>query len=121
LGIDCFTGGILLSINLGFNQRSQRSYIMDGIFIQGRRPKSKAEIRDFLMGNAKKGILVTMPEKVVVECTSMFPGGFDGCVTTMNVGQKVTFVGPDPYTKRSFYGSIKRLPDVNGQMKFKVE
>jgi hypothetical protein len=93
---------------------------VDGIYINYKRPKSKAEIKDMVMGNAKKGIEAT-PGNVSVECTSMFPGGFDGNITNMNVGQKVTFVGPDPYKKRTFYGSIKRLPDVDGKPKFKVE
>lgn len=72
---------------------------MQGIFIGSRRPKSKKEIRETVAAN---------PDAVCVEATSMFGGEFEGGVENLAVGSKVLFVGPDPYTKRSFYGSIER-------------
>lgn len=75
---------------------------MDGLFINGRRPASKKAVKE---------AVATAPETVRVECTSMFPGGFDGLVTELPRGKKVTFVGPDPYTKRNFYGTIAHGPN----------
>lgn len=70
-----------------------------GIFIEGRRPKSKKAIREAI---ANGHILRT-----VVENTSMF-GGFSGSIADLAVGQSITFVGPCPYTARNFYGTITR-------------
>ena len=72
---------------------------MQGIFIDNRRPKSKKEIRE---------TIETDPSRVCVEATSMFGNEFDGSVENLAIGSKVLFVGPDPYTKRAFYGSIVR-------------
>ena len=72
---------------------------MQGIFIiEGgveRRPKSKKEIRE------------TAPEQVLIEATSLFGGEYAGRAS--HVVGKVYFVGPDPYTKRNFYGTIERV------------
>lgn len=72
---------------------------MDGIYIEGHHPTSKKAIKETLAG--------PYPSLVSVECTSMF-GGFNGPVSGMAVGQKITFVGPDPYHARKFYGTIER-------------
>lgn len=69
----------------------------DGIFIQGKRPASKKAVKDAV----KAGLSVS------IESTSMF-GGYDGPVENMPEGKRIDFVGPDPYTKRNFYGSITR-------------
>lgn len=74
---------------------------MDGIFINGQRPKSKKAVKE---------AIATAPETVLVECTSMFPG-FGGYVTQLPDGKRIDFVGPDPYTKRNFYGTIVRTRD----------
>jgi len=71
---------------------------MDGIFINGKRPKSKKDIKDALL---------TAPHTVVIESTSMF-GGFGGSALDMPEGIEIAFVGPDPYTRRSFYGTLSR-------------
>lgn len=70
----------------------------DGIYINGRRPKSKKEIKDAVRD---------APDTVHVECTSMH-GGFSGPVS--EIVRSITFVGPDPYTNRKFYGNIVRGP-----------
>lgn len=72
---------------------------MQGIFLQGRRPKSKAELKRFI---ADGGDL----SRVRVEAPSMFGNEFDGPLSEAPNGT-ITFVGPDPYTKRNFYGTIK--------------
>lgn len=67
---------------------------MYGIFIDGKRPKSKKAVKDAILADASR---------VVFENTSMFGGSdYDGT----NVPSGLTFVGPDPYTSRKFYGSI---------------
>jgi len=75
---------------------------MQGIFIGSRRPKSKKEVRE--VANAAPG-------RLVVEATSMFGNEFDGRATDMTVGQRITFVGPDPHTSRRFYGTLERTSD----------
>lgn len=72
----------------------------DGIFLlddEGfrRRPKSKKEIRE----RAK-----SHPEQVLVESTSIFADA--GTTPISELSRKVTFVGPDPYKDRKFYGTI---------------
>lgn len=71
----------------------------DGLWINGRRPKSKKEIKDFLKDDYDKAI-----SRIEVESTSMF-GGYSGRLE--NAPGTVTFVGPDPYTSRKFYGNLK--------------
>jgi len=72
---------------------------LQGIFINSSRPKSKKAIRE-AAANA--------PNTVQVEATSFFGNDFSGSITGMEIGQSITFVGPDPYVKRDFYGTIKR-------------
>ena len=70
-----------------------------GIFIDGRRPKSKKEIKE----------AVAQPSRVQIEATSLIPGTeFDGYADDMPEGKTIYFVGPDPYTSRKFYGQIVR-------------
>jgi len=73
----------------------------DGIYINGRRPKSKKEIKD---------ALATNPASVSIECTSIM-GGFEGSVAYLPEGKEITFAGPCPHTKRNFYGTISRKGD----------
>lgn len=80
---------------------------MDGIYLEGIRPKSKKAVREMVASN---------PHGVHIECTSMY-GGFSGAITKMANGDRKTFVGPDPYKKRDFYGTIIRKKDGS----FKVE
>jgi hypothetical protein len=68
----------------------------DGIYVNGRRPVSKKAIREALAAD---------PATVEVESTSMF-GGYSGPVSDLPAGRSVTFVGPDPYRARKFYGTI---------------
>lgn len=75
---------------------------MQGIFVQTeagiRRPKSKKEIKD---------LLAIDPNNVGIEATSSFGNEFGGSAKDLPVGAKVSFVGPDPYTDRRFYGTLK--------------
>lgn len=72
-----------------------------GIFINGsgRRPKSKKEIKE---------AIATNPSSIYIQATSVFGNEYDGPASELPEGAKVYFVGPDPFTKRSFYGSITR-------------
>jgi hypothetical protein len=72
---------------------------MQGIFVMGVRPKSKKAVKEAIAHN---------PTNVRIEATSVFGNEYDGTVADLPEGSKVYFVGPDPYTKRNFYGSIER-------------
>lgn len=75
---------------------------MDGIFILGKRPPNKKAVKLAAEAN---------PESVSIERTALINQKPSGKITeTMVVGEQVHFVGPDPYTKRVFYGTIKRTP-----------
>ena len=73
---------------------------MDGIFVNYNRPKTKKAIKDAIAAN---------PATVSIDSTSMF-GGYGGPVSDAPDGS-YPFVGPDPYTKRSFYGTITKKGD----------
>jgi hypothetical protein len=77
---------------------------MDGLFVvidgRERRPASKKEVKS----------LASSPELIFIECTSMF-GGYSGPASELEVGKTVTFVGPDPYRNRRFYGTLRRGSD----------
>lgn len=76
----------------------------DGIHLPGyKRPNSKKAVKEAVAAD---------PSKVRIECTSFFPGGYDGPVSDMPDGSTITFVGPDPATKRNFFGTIKRTGDT---------
>ena len=69
---------------------------MQGIFVNGRRPKSKKEVKEAVAAN---------PLRVRIEATSVFGNEYDGVLTSAPNGS-YTFVGPDPHTSRKFYGTI---------------
>jgi len=67
-----------------------------GLFLTGyARPKSKKQVKETLANGGK----------VILEATSMFGNEYEGDVRNAPDGT-YTFVGPDPYRKRSFYGTI---------------
>jgi hypothetical protein len=72
---------------------------MDGLFVNGRRPKSKAEVRKALAAD---------PRSVVVERTSHFGGGYSGPAADMPESAIVYFVFPCPYTARKAYGTLSK-------------
>lgn len=75
----------------------------DGIYLKGRvRPASKKAIREAILADASS---------VYIENTSPIFGGYDGPVSELPVGKRINFVGPDPYRKRVFYGSLERKGD----------
>ena len=74
---------------------------MQGIFVNGRRPKSKKEIRERIAED---------PTAVRLEATSLFGNEYDGPVKGAPDG-RYTFVGPDPHTARKFYGTIHKTGD----------
>lgn len=75
---------------------------MQGIWIRdidtrkNRRPKSKKEIRETLEAE---------PERVTIEGTAWDGSDYDGPAEGLPLHQAVHFVGPDPRTKRNFYGT----------------
>jgi len=69
---------------------------MQGVFVNGSRPKSKKAVKE---------ALADPTASVRLEATSMFGNEYDGDVYAAPAG-RYDFVGPDPYTKRNFYGSI---------------
>ena len=71
---------------------------MQGIFINHRRPKSKKEVKE---------IITQSPNLVLLEATSIFGNEYDGPVSEAPDG-KYYFVGPDPHTRRNFYGCITK-------------
>jgi hypothetical protein len=74
---------------------------MDGIFLSGyRRPASKKAVKE----------AIAAKQPVYIEGTSMF-GGYSGSVYDAPDGT-YTFVGPDPYTNRKFYGNIVKRGDT---------
>ena len=68
---------------------------MQGIFINGERPRSKKAVKE----------AVAAAERVSLEATSLFGDEYGGPVTDAPDGAYF-FVGPDPYRSRRFYGSI---------------
>ena len=71
-----------------------------GIFINGQRPASKKAVKEAIAAN---------PASVHLENTSGFSNNFD-----IDLDEKIAqgdfrtaFVGPDPYNKRNFYGTIE--------------
>ena len=74
---------------------------MQGLFIDGSRPKSKKAVREAIADN---------PARVSLEATSIFGNEYDGPASDMPLGQ-IYFVGPDPSRKRNFYGQLHRTAD----------
>jgi hypothetical protein len=75
---------------------------MQGLFVNGRRPRSKAEV---------KRVAAATPERLRVEATSYFGNEWEGYADKLPVGLVVRFVGPEPSTSRKFYGTLTRLSD----------
>lgn len=71
---------------------------MYGIFIRGHRPKTKKQLKE---------VLASRPEHVVFEGTSVFGDEPDIRASEATEGTKLYFVGPDPYTKRNFFGQAE--------------
>lgn len=69
---------------------------MQGLFVAGTRPASKAAVKRQLAEDATA---------VYLEATSMFGNEYDGRVTDAPDGEYYV-VGPDPHTSRKFYGII---------------
>jgi hypothetical protein len=69
---------------------------MQGVFVNGQRPASKKAVREAIAAN---------PEVVVLEATSFFGNEYDGPVSEAPDG-RYDIVGPDPYTKRNFFGNV---------------
>ena len=65
---------------------------MQGIWINGSRPKSKKSIKEALLAG----------DEVVLEATSVFNNEYDGLITDAPDGQ-YSVAGPDPHNKRDFY------------------
>lgn len=72
---------------------------MQGIFINHRRPTSKKEVRESIAD------LMIGPGRVRLEATSLHGNEYDGPIAGAPDG-KYSFVGPDPYKSRKFYGTI---------------
>jgi hypothetical protein len=73
---------------------------VQGVFLGGTRPKTKKAI--------KEAIEAHYP--VMMEATSVFGNEYDGSIYDAPDG-KYNFVGPDPHTKRNFYGTITKSGD----------
>lgn len=69
---------------------------MQGIYVNYERPKSKKAVKEAVAAD---------PASVRIEATSVFGNEYDGPVSTAPDG-RYAFVGPDPYSKRNFYGTI---------------
>jgi hypothetical protein len=72
---------------------------MQGIYINGHRPKTK---------KAFKEAIKATPGKVKLEATSIFGNEYGGLVAGMPEGQMAYVVGPDPYTSRKWYANVTR-------------
>lgn len=72
--------------------------MMQGIYVNDVRPASKAAI---------KRELAFRPDgdTVALEATSAFGNEYSGPLSAAPDG-RYSFVGPDPYTSRKFYGTI---------------
>lgn len=83
-----------------------------GLFINGKRPNSKKDVREFVAAAyaTSSGDTGVFLDHLRIEATSVFGNEFDGPLSELPTGQTITFVGPDPYTKRKFYGQIKFNP-----------
>jgi hypothetical protein len=70
---------------------------MQGLFIAYQRPRSKKAVKEAVADD---------PSSIQVEATSAFGNEYDGPLDKAPAG-RISFVGPDPYTKRNFYGTIE--------------
>lgn len=76
---------------------------MQGIYIHGSRPKSKKQIKEAVKEAGQEGAFAL--HSIRLEATSIFGNEYDGPLDQAPLGDYY-FVGPDPYTKRNFYGRI---------------
>lgn len=78
---------------------------MYAVYINGRLPKSKKEVKEAAKRLDDTNALLSggLPN-IDLENTSMF-GGYSGSLNNAPDGS-YTFVGPNPYTDRRFYGTI---------------
>jgi len=74
---------------------------MQGIYVDMSRPKSKKQVKEAVAAD---------PLTVYLEATSVFGNEYNGSIADAPDGS-YTFVGPDPYEKRSFYGTITKVGD----------
>ena len=72
---------------------------MQGVMVNGIRPKTKKALKDALK---------TMPEAVDISSTDVVGKEYDGPATEMPEHKPVYVVGPNPYTERKWYAQIKR-------------
>lgn len=84
---------------------------MQGIFINGSRPKSKKQVKEYVDGIYNQDAPED-PYGLVIEATSMFGNEFDGSFhrlqQTFPEGcGTIYFVGPNPHQSRKFYGTIR--------------
>ena len=70
---------------------------MQGIYVNMHRPKTKKEL---------KAAIAADPATVELEATSMFGNEYGGPLADAPAGSYYV-VGPDPYTSRKWYASIK--------------
>lgn len=93
-----------------------------GLFVKidgkWRRPKSGAEVKRLVLGDKD---LDPHPELVKIEGTSAFGNDYDGLLTEAPLNKTMYFVGPDPYTKRSFYLNVTAVQSDNGQRKYRFK
>ncbi len=79
---------------------------MQGVFINGRRPKSKKEIVQAIATiKGQHGDPTRESVRVSLEATSAFGHEYYGSILNAPDGT-YPFVGPDPYRQRNFYGSF---------------
>ena len=71
---------------------------MQGIFINGARPKSKKAVKEAIAAD---------PASVEIEATSFFGNEYGGPFEAMP-DEVIYFVGPDPHRDRRFYGTIEK-------------
>lgn len=75
---------------------------MQGLYVDFKRPRSKKQVREAIASD---------PHRVGIEATSFFGNEFDGNAADLPTGSTVSFVGPDPHTKRNFYGQLIHTTD----------
>lgn len=80
-----------------------------GIFVNGTRPKSKKAIKEAVKDGSR----------IRLENTALLGNGYDGDINDAPNG-RYDFVGPDPYTKRVFYGNIWISRDNENAVVIKV-
>jgi hypothetical protein len=76
--------------------------MVQGVFVDNRRPKTKKALREALKDD---------PSQVHLEATSIFGNEYDGLASEMPEGSTIYLVGPDPYKKRSWYANLTRRGD----------